>query len=180
LGCAKKTKKCDFQREACRWREFDRQQGTKISGRRWREGRKGQSSKHESMPYISIAELADFLRLSRSRTYVLSRNRWFPREIFLGRIVMDAAAVKRVLRLRFYRPPSVPEKPGGEHTQLLTLDEAATRFERGTLTVRRLVFQKKVGVYRIGRLLIPMEEVERVAPLFRVGTASRTPRGKPT
>jgi excisionase family DNA binding protein len=88
---------------------------------------------------------------------------------------MDAAAVKRVLRLRFYRP-SVPEKPGGEHTQLLTLEEAAAKFGRGTLTVRRLVSQKKLGVYRIGRLLIPMEEVERVAPLFHVGTASRARR----
>jgi excisionase family DNA binding protein len=115
---------------------------------------------------FTIVGLASWLRLSKNRAYILARRSWFPRTYFLGRLVLDEALVKRAVRARLYHPP-IPELAPANHTTLLTLGETARTLEQSKATLRRLIRQRKIGFYDVGRLLVPAEEIERVRPLFR-------------
>ena len=114
---------------------------------------------------MSISELATWLRLSKNRAYILTRKAWFPRRLFLGRLILDETLVKRAVRGRLYHAP-IPELIASEHSRLLTLQEAATVVNRSKATIRRLARQRKIGHYDVGRLLFPVEELDRLRPLL--------------
>jgi hypothetical protein len=85
---------------------------------------------------------------------------------------MEETEVKRAIRAHLYRPSGLEPK-GLDHTLLLTLGETAASVDRGRLTLRRLISKRKLGSYKIGQLLVPIEEVERLRPFFRACQSAR-------